>query len=111
MYKQFAHVAVSSLANADKLLLSAGGIFPRHEAQPRSEIAGLLELPTVANGGEQCRRTQRSDSGDRHESSCDILAIGNRLDLACDVTNPLLQLVQVRKQVCEQLTHRRRKVV
>jgi hypothetical protein len=41
MYEQFAHVAVSSLADTEKPLLSSGRVFSRHEAEPRGQIAGL----------------------------------------------------------------------
>jgi hypothetical protein len=107
MYEQFAHVAVPSLADAEKLLLPAGRVFPRHEAEPRRQIAGFLELPSTANRCKKCSRPQCSDAGDRHETSGHILSTGNRLDFVCDVTDALLQLPQIGKQVCEQLTHRR----
>ncbi len=99
MDEQFAHVAVSPLADAEKLLLAAGRVFPRDKAQPRSEIAGLLELSTAANGCKKCSGSQCSDARNRHEPTSDIFAIGDRLDLPCDVADALLQLAQVRKQV------------
>ena len=92
MYEQFAHVAVSSLTDAEKLLLSAGRVFPRHEAEPRRQIAGFLELPTVANRCKERSCTLCSDSGGRHETSSDILSTSYSFDLACDVANALLQL-------------------
>lgn len=58
MYEQFAHVAVSSLADTEKPLLSAGRVFSRHNAEPRGQIAGFLELPTVSNGSKECSRAQ-----------------------------------------------------
>ena len=111
MHEQFAHVAVSSLVDTEKPLLSAGRVFSRHEAEPRGQIAGFVELSTVSNGSKECSRPQSSDPRDRHETSCDIFAICYRLDLACEVTNAVFQLAQVGEQVCEQLTHRRRKIV
>uniref|UniRef100_UPI00351C652A hypothetical protein n=1 Tax=Shinella sp. PSBB067 TaxID=2715959 RepID=UPI00351C652A len=86
-------------------MLSAGRKFPRYKAQPRGQIADLLELSPVSNGGKECGCPQRSDARDRHETSRNIFATGDRLDLACDVTNALLQLAQIDEQLCEQLTH------
>lgn len=36
MYEHFANVAISSLADAEKLLLSSGRVLARHQAQPSS---------------------------------------------------------------------------
>src|SRR5690606_1826297 len=98
-------------ADAEKLLLSAGRVFPRHEAEPRRQIAGFLELPSTANRCKKCSRSQCSDAGDRHEPPSHILSTSYGFDLACDITDTLLQLAQIGKQICKQFPHRRRKVV
>ena len=50
MNEELAHIAVSPLADAEKLLLSSGRVFPWHKSQPRGQIASFLELSAVANG-------------------------------------------------------------
>jgi hypothetical protein len=40
----FENKAVSLLADAEKLLLSANRVFPQYETEPRSQIAGFLIL-------------------------------------------------------------------
>ncbi len=94
MNEELAHIAVSPLADAEKFLLSSGRVFPWHEAQPGGQITSSLELSAVANRCKKCGGSQRFDPRGRHEPSCDILATGDRLDLACDVTNALFQLTQ-----------------
>lgn len=101
MYEKLANIAVSPLADAEKLLLSSGRVFPLHKAKPRCQIASFLELSAVSNGSQERSCTQRPNPRDRHEPSCDILATGDRLDLACDVANALFQLAQIGKKVCE----------
>lgn len=86
MNEELAHIAVSPLTDAEKLLLSSGRVFPWHKAKPRCQIASFLELSAVSNRCKKCGGSQRSDPRDRHEPSCDILATGDRLDLACDVS-------------------------
>ncbi|AHG50183.1 hypothetical protein RLEG12_00850 (plasmid) [Rhizobium leguminosarum bv. trifolii CB782] len=56
------------------------GTRPSHAA--RSQIASFLELSAVSNGSQERSCPQRSNPRDRHEPSCDILATGDRLDLA-----------------------------
>jgi hypothetical protein len=92
MHEKFANIAVSPLADAEKLLLSAGRVFPRHEAEPRGQIAGFLELPSTANRCKKCSRPQCSDAGDRHEPSSHILSTSYSFGLTCDVANALPQL-------------------
>ena len=111
MNEELAHIAVSPLADAEKLLLYAGRVFPRHEAEPRCQIASFLELSAVSNGSQERSCAQRSNPRNRHEPSCDILSAGYCFDLACDFANALLQLAQIGKQICKQLAHRRREVV
>ena len=57
-----AHVAVAALADTEQRGLAAGRVFPRHEAKPGGEVAGLSELPAVADGSEQCRGAERADA-------------------------------------------------
>ncbi len=99
------------LADAEKLLLSSGRVFPWHKAKPRCQIASFLELLAVSNGRQERSCAQCPNPKDCHEPSCDILATGDRLYLACDVANALFQLAQIGKKVCEQLTHCRREII
>ena len=92
MYEELAHIAVPPLADAEKLLLSSGRVFPRHKAKPCCQIPSFLELSAVSNGSQECSCPQRSDPWDRHEPSCGILSTGYSLDLACDVANASFQL-------------------
>ena len=111
MNEELANIAVSPLADAEKLLLPSGRVFSRHKAQPCGQITRFLELSAVSNSSKQCGRTESSDSGDCHQPSCSILSISNRFDLACDISDPLFQLTQIFKQIAEQFAHCRRKIV
>ena len=90
MNEELAHIAVSPLTDAEKLLLSAGRVLPRHEAEPRRQIAGFVELLSTTNRGQKCGGSQGSDTGNRHEPSRHVLSAGYRFDLACDVAYALL---------------------
>lgn len=53
MYEQFANVAISSLADAEKLPLASGRVRARHQAQPSSYVAGF-RLPSTADRRQKC---------------------------------------------------------
>ncbi len=111
MDQQFTDVSITSLADAEKLLLASRRVFSRHKAQPCGQVTRFLELSAVSNSSEQCCRTESSDSGDCHQPSRSILSISDRFDLACDISNPLFQLTQIVKQIAEQFAHCLRKIV
>lgn len=57
MNEELADVAVPALADTEELLLAAGRVFSRDEAQPCGQIASLLELASAANSCQKCRGT------------------------------------------------------
>lgn len=90
MNEELADVAAPALADAEQPLLASGRVFPRDKAQPSSQIAGLLELASVADGCKKGGGAQCSYAGDRHEPAGNIFSICNRSYLPRHVLNALL---------------------
>lgn len=101
MDQHLANLALASLADAEKLLLAPGRVSSRHEAEPRCQVTGLLELSTTAYDCQKCGRVQGSNAWDCHQATGDNFSICARRDLLRHVADALLRLAQVGKQICE----------
>src|SRR5215510_15646089 len=55
--EQFAHIAVTTFADAQQALLPASGMLAWYEPQPSSKLATVLERAGIADGGHKGRRT------------------------------------------------------
>jgi len=91
MHEQFAHVAVSSLADTEKPLLSAGRVFSRHEAEPRGALTAMLERRRIASGRHERRGSQGANPGELGQP---LTRLSRREDLREAVVGgrqPLLQ--------------------
>ena len=65
--EQPADVCISALADPKQSRFAPGGVLSRHQTEPGSEIPRFPELVAVADRGDQRRRADRPDPGDRHE--------------------------------------------
>lgn len=94
MNEELVDVAVPALVDTEELLLAAGRVFSRDEAQPCGQIASLLELASAANSCQKCRGTQCANSWNRHEPTGSIVSICDRSDLPRHIPDSLLQPAQ-----------------
>ena len=60
MDQQFTDVSITSLADAEELLLPSRRVFSWHKAQPCGQITSFLKLSAVSNSSKQCCRTESS---------------------------------------------------
>jgi len=90
MDQETADIAIPALADSEQRRLAAGRVLPWHRDQARCEITRPPELATVAYRGEQRRRSERSDTGNRHQASRAIIACGESLDLPRNRGDPLI---------------------
>ncbi|ASY61126.1 hypothetical protein SS05631_a47430 (plasmid) [Sinorhizobium sp. CCBAU 05631] len=58
-------------------------------------MAGFTELQSVADSGEQCCRAQCTDPRDRHQSACNVLSIGDRLNLFRGLADTLFEAQEI----------------
>ncbi|MGX0968597.1 putative hemolysin [Bradyrhizobium japonicum] len=50
-------------------------------------------------------RTQCADTRDCHQPACDVLSIGDRLDLLCHFANPFFEAAEIGEEIAHQATH------
>jgi len=62
MDQNLAEIDVATLADAKQLRLASGGILPRHDTEPCSEVSPLTEGSAVADGGNDGRGHDRSNA-------------------------------------------------
>ena len=60
-------IRVSTLADPKQGRFASGGVLSRNQTEPGSEIPRFPELSGIADRGNQRRRADRPDPGDRHE--------------------------------------------
>ena len=78
-----AQILVAALADTQQLRLAAGGELPRNQTEPGGQIAAVVKAFRVADGGDERRRDDRAEAGDRRRStSLFVLASAQRTNCA-----------------------------
>ena len=62
--KQLPQITVAALADAEKLLFAAGGVFAGNQPYPGCELAALAEGRTISDRGDERSGCQRADPRD-----------------------------------------------
>ena len=88
--------------------LAAGGVLPRHEAEPSREVAPAPEALHRRCEGLQCHRGDRSDSRDRHQARRLFVLPRARPELPRESFDLLIELVDPPEQQPSQLDDRLR---
>jgi len=61
--QQRAQVAITATGDRAQARLAAAAVLGRREAKPRSELAAVAKVATIADGGDQCVGGERADAG------------------------------------------------
>jgi hypothetical protein len=93
--EQAPDVSVPLAADPAQALLPAGRPLPRHEPEPRRELASTAEDACIRNSRRDRRGDQRSDAGYGREPLADRVGLVSGGDLALEVLDPPLRLVQL----------------
>jgi hypothetical protein len=81
MDQNLAQIDVAPLTDAEQLRLASGGILPRQDAEPCSEISPLTESSSVADSRDDGCRHDRSDTWDLANPSATCVCSGDPLQL------------------------------
>ena len=81
MNEQPADIWISAFADPKQGRFASGGVLPRHQTEPGSEIPRFPELAAVTDRGNQRGRADRPDPGDRHEPTGGIMLCCEYFDL------------------------------
>ena len=71
--QQPADIWISAFADSKQSRFASGGVLSRHQTEPGSEIPGFPELAAVTDSGNQRRRADRPDPGDRHKATSCVM--------------------------------------
>ena len=100
--EQCAHVLVAALGDLAEDGAIAGQLLSRHQTEPGTEVAALLEAGTVANGGDDRAGNDRANARHRHQPLAALVLFGQRLDLGGDGLDALVEPPPVGSEVLEQ---------
>jgi hypothetical protein len=104
-------VAVPPFADPEQCLSCHGGVLTGCQAKPSREIARSTELASIADGGQERGRHQRSDSRDGHQPPGAIILSGDTFDLPGDASDPLVEAKHVLEELGKHSTHGRREII
>src|ERR1700682_817505 len=74
MNEQLAQVFVAHLADTTEPLFASARLLKWRQSQPGSELPPRAELMRIGNRCGKSGRADRPDTGDRHETTCNIVA-------------------------------------
>src|SRR5260370_8104388 len=66
LYEQSSQIRVTTFADAEQLLLAAGGVLARNDPHPSCELPSLMEGRSVADRRDECGGRDWSDARDGH---------------------------------------------
>src|ERR1039458_9668238 len=72
--EQLAQVFVAHLADTTEPLFATARYLKWRQSQPGSELPPRTELMRIGDRCGKCRRADRPDAGDSHETTCNIVA-------------------------------------
>ena len=84
MNEQAPEIGIATFTNAPKHGLAARGMLPRHQPEPRGEIAPLRKRRAVADGGDEGRRRERADARHLHEPIAGLIVTREAEDCRID---------------------------
>src|SRR5665811_580734 len=72
--EQLEQVFVAHLGDTTEPLFAAARLLKWRQSQPGSELPPRAELMRIGDRCSKCRRADRPDAGDGHETTCNIVA-------------------------------------
>ena len=79
-------------------------MLPRHQPEPRGEIAPLRKRRAVADGGDEGSRRERADARHLHEPIAGLIVTREAEDFLIDVFNVVVQEPPLVAELLEQPT-------
>src|ERR1700733_8827624 len=108
--EQAADVWISALADPKQSRFASGGVLSGHQTEPSSEIPRFPELAAIADRGNQRRRADRSDPGDRHEPTGGVMLCCEYFNLSGDGCKSDIGDLELLPKLFEKSTYRRRQI-
>src|ERR1700688_3302762 len=101
----FAQILVATLADSEQLRLAPGSELPRNQAQPRGEIATVVETFRSTNGGDKGRRDNRAEARDRRQPVGLFVLLRPADEFSIKGCDPSIELRPLRAGVLDEQDH------
>ncbi len=105
MHEQSSQIGVPTFADAEQLLLAAGGVFARNQPYPGCELAALVEGSSVADRRDEGGGRNGSDARNGHQPSAGFVLMRSLPDHRVGLVNPRSQLIKIQLQLRQQHAH------
>ena len=99
LHQQPPQIGVSSLGDMSQAALASRGVLSWREAEPSSKLSAVLEVSSIADGGDDGLCGQRPDAAYSHQAPGGLTLFGQHLDLAIVDGDSLIE----QRQVCAQI--------
>ena len=93
-----AQILVAALADTQQLRLAAGGELPRNQTEPGGQIAAVVKAFRVADGGDERRRDDRAEAGDRRQPPGVVVLLRPSNELGVESRDPAIELKPIARE-------------
>src|ERR1700754_1837222 len=103
--EQSPEILAPALGDATENGSATRAVLARHKAKPRAKVTTALECVAGADGRHHGRRDQRADAGNAHEATAVGFLLADRLNLAGNSLDPLIEAYPVFVETNNQAAH------
>jgi hypothetical protein len=102
--EQTPQIDITAFADATEVPSLPARVLTRCQPEPARKLSRTPERTDVAHGSDECRRRQQPNARNRPQPRDDGVGIGEHLQLAFELADPLLDGAHFGVNACENLT-------